>query len=110
MSAPWSETQALITALRELGLRHRQGPDDEEDGWGRLLAEIPAKQQSAWTRVEDEHPRWELPGERAAAGVLITPGRLITDEAPRIYGRKHVEQVIMAGLSALPEQAWEGER
>jgi len=29
VSAPWSETQALITALRELGLRHRQGRDDE---------------------------------------------------------------------------------
>jgi hypothetical protein len=106
VSAPWSETQALITVLRELGLRHRQGRDDEEDGWGRLPAEVPARQQSAWTRVEDEHPRWELPGERDGAGVLVTAGRLVTDEAIRVFGRKHIER-LLAGLPPLPEQAWE---
>jgi hypothetical protein len=109
VSAPSSETQALVTALREVGLRHRQGRDDEEDCWSRLLAEIPAKQQSAWRRVDNEHPRWELPGERDSAGLLSSPGYLITDEAIRTFGRKHIE-CLLAGLPTLPEQAWEVDR
>jgi len=61
---------------------------------------------SAWARVDVSHPRWGLPGERDSAGILTSAGHLVTDEAIRTYGRKHVERVILAGLPPLPEEAW----
>ena len=61
---------------------------------------------SRWVRVEDEHSRWELPGERDSTGILTSAGHLVTDEVIRTYGRKHVEREILAGLPPLPEDAW----
>jgi hypothetical protein len=42
-------------------------------------------------------------------GLLSSPGYLITDEAIRTFGRKHIER-LLAGLPTLPEQAWEVDR
>jgi len=49
-------------------------------------------------RIEDEHSRWDLPGERDSTGSLTSAGHLVTDEAIRTYGRQHVEREILAGL------------
>jgi hypothetical protein len=64
---------------------------------------------SPWTRVEDEHPRWELPGDRHPSGALASAGYLVTDEVIRTYGRKHVEGYLLRDLPSLPEEAWEAD-
>lgn len=61
----------------------------------------------AWVRVTGDSPRWELPGIRDNAGILLTPGRLVADAAIAAYGRRHIEQ-LLAGLPPLPDEAWSG--
>ena len=54
---------------------------------------------TTWARVEDGHPRWEIKNP-------IGDGRnyLVTDEAIRTFGRKHMTELLI-NLPPLPEQA-----
>jgi len=55
---------------------------------------------TTWTRVADGHPRWEIKNPSG-------DGRnyLVTDEAIRTFGRKHMTE-LMINLPPLPEEAW----
>jgi hypothetical protein len=62
-----------------------------------LIAEAIAPR---WTRAEDGHPRWEIKNPSG-------DGRnyLMTDEAIRTFGRRHMTE-LMINLPPLPEEAW----
>jgi hypothetical protein len=71
-------------------------------------ARVMGRVRTPWVRVEDDErgSRWELPGDTHPSGALASAGHLVTDQAIRTYGRRHLEQVVLKDLPPLPEEAW----
>jgi hypothetical protein len=63
-----------------------------------------APPETEWSRVEGEHPRWEIKNPKGDGHDY-----LCTDAVIRTYGRKHTEW-LLRDLPPLPDKAWEAGR